>query len=85
MAGVLRSSVENMLDPFLAVDSATDGAVFERVGIRLVVSKASDLDFVVVALRRSEGRDVGEICLVDGVLQPVSIGQPQENSVHMYL
>lgn len=74
VAGVLLSSVENMLDPFLAVEPATDGAVLERVGVRLVVSIASDLDFVAVELRRSEGRDVDGLCLVGGVLQRVSVG-----------
>jgi hypothetical protein len=47
--------VENILEPFLACESATEGAVFDLIGLSFVVRIASDLDRRVVALRSSDG------------------------------
>ena len=48
VVGVLRSKLDNMLDPFLACDSAIEGTGFGRVGLTFV---ASDRERMVVGLR----------------------------------
>jgi hypothetical protein len=69
VGGVPRSKLENIFDPFFAFDSATEGAVFDRIGLGFAASTASDLDRIVVALRCREGREacglgLDEVCLI---------------------
>lgn len=71
MVGEPRSSVENRLDPFLACDSAIEGAVFDRIELGFVVRVASDLERIVVALRCRESGEAREPC--SGIVLLLSI------------